>query len=1138
VNFPEYFSRATGLEPHPWQAELGADVSCQDRLVRIPTGFGKTLGVLSAWLHHRVSCGNQAWPRRLVWCLPMRVLVEQTHNEICQVLSRLGQLWNGQEPHQGKVGVHLLMGGTDSGEWHLHPEQCAVLIGTQDMLLSRALNRGYAAHRARWPIDFGLLNQDCLWVMDEVQLMDVGLATSGQLQSFRRSAMKNNQLSRPCSTWWMSATLQRDWLTKSPETAQLAAELSQTSIPMEGRTGHLWEDVRKPVHVEPVKDPAGIARLVLERHLNSVPDTREPTLVVVNRVDTAVEVYKHLKKDKRLGAADVRLVHSRFRPIERDGWGTAFLNRQACVSGANRIIVATQVIEAGVDLSASVLLTELAPWPSLVQRFGRAARWGGEAQLVIMDRGVADDKAAAPYTRAELDAALVALAQLPDGSPAGLESFEANCPPKVLSELYPYTPTHLLMAHELDDLFDTTPDLSGADIDISRFIRSGDERDVQIFWLQVPDGSPPDPSWRASREMLCSAPFLRVREWLCGKTGDKTRQLKPALRRRAWVWDWLDGSWKVLEAQDIYPGQTILVDARAGGYDPETGWDPESTRAVSVVMGPEPTPEELADATESDEHLSVLVSDQPVVWQTIATHGAQVGAEASGLGNVLCPNIASLLGLAGRWHDLGKAHGAFQNSIVHANRPDRSDVAKAPADAWKKALYVMQSGERRQGFRHELASVLGLFGVLRRNEPYHAALLGPWREMLPLLGGDAVGAVDPVEGETGSPSELEKEILALNAGEFDLLAYLVCSHHGKVRLAWHTSPADQDANDSLLRIRGVREGDRLPQTLLATAGGNYIELPETELSLSPAAVGLSVTTGRSWTDRILGLVRVQSAFQLAYLEAVLRAADIRASRSPVADSLLNGNTGSHELEREHSSLAGAVSGGETASRVGTDPGERRTEHGVRRRAGGPATTEIGTRPPASATRFIESSLGRLSYAELAAHIAERVAVLEARILNGDFDDHALDEHLIVSLQRAICESLTPQLAGFRTVDVVVGSHTPPGFFEVRVRMCEYANDLGARLAGLADSDDELLLELLAFAEGRLLSIHPFADFNGRVTRVFLRLLLRRLVLPNVRLVPDEAGTPQYLEALRAGDRMNWAPLKEIWRGRFSSGDLQ
>ena len=55
------------------------------------------------------------------------------------------------------------MGGEDSGEWDIHPEREAILIGTQDMLLSRALNRGYGMSRYRWPMHFGLLNNDALW---------------------------------------------------------------------------------------------------------------------------------------------------------------------------------------------------------------------------------------------------------------------------------------------------------------------------------------------------------------------------------------------------------------------------------------------------------------------------------------------------------------------------------------------------------------------------------------------------------------------------------------------------------------------------------------------------------------------------------------------------------------------------------------------------------------------------------------------------------------------------------------------------------------------------------------------------------------------------------------------------------------
>ena len=49
--------------------------------------------------------------------------------------------------------------------------------------------------------------------------------------------------------------------------------------------------------------------------------------------------------------------------------------------------------------------------------------------------------------------------------------------------LFPYDPPHVIRTQRfLIDLFDTTPDLAGNDIDVSRFIREGDDLDVQVFW--------------------------------------------------------------------------------------------------------------------------------------------------------------------------------------------------------------------------------------------------------------------------------------------------------------------------------------------------------------------------------------------------------------------------------------------------------------------------------------------------------------------------------------------------------------------------------------------------------------------------------------------------------------------------------
>ena len=245
----------------------------------------------------------------------MRVLVEQTAASAEGLVSRACG--------RGAIAVHRLLGGVEADAWHLYPERPAVLIGTQDMLLSRALNRGYAAGRGRWPIDFALLNHDALWVMDEVQLMDVGLTTSVQLQAFR--AQEAAKGFRPCHSWWISATLQPQWLETVEFADRLPALDRQTvRIPPTDRTDDLW-GVTKPLRIETIpladdKKHEGVAHVVLAAHDALSAAGPRVTLAVVNRVETATAVYDALVavlRARETDIPDLRLVHSRFRPAER-----------------------------------------------------------------------------------------------------------------------------------------------------------------------------------------------------------------------------------------------------------------------------------------------------------------------------------------------------------------------------------------------------------------------------------------------------------------------------------------------------------------------------------------------------------------------------------------------------------------------------------------------------------------------------------------------------------------------------------------------------------------------------------------------------------------------------------------------------
>ena len=152
-----------------------------------------------------------------------------------------------------------------------------------------------------------------------------------------------------------------------------------------------------------------------------------------------------------------------------------------------RIVVSTQVVEAGVDLSARTLITELAPWPSLVQRFGRCNRRGeflkdNPAQVFWVDVPTPDEKKAAPYSKDELDAARERIRTIPDVGLKSLTTFFDGLNESERAKLFPFDPPHVIRRKDFIDLFDTTPDMAGNDIDVSRFIRDGDDLDVQVFW--------------------------------------------------------------------------------------------------------------------------------------------------------------------------------------------------------------------------------------------------------------------------------------------------------------------------------------------------------------------------------------------------------------------------------------------------------------------------------------------------------------------------------------------------------------------------------------------------------------------------------------------------------------------------------
>ncbi len=87
------------------------------------------------------------------------------------------------------------MGGDGASQWQWRQDMQvpAIVIGTVDSLVSKALNRGYGIGRAVFPVDFALVSNGAHWVIDEIQLCPESTLRCGSSRPLRG---RSGQLSR------------------------------------------------------------------------------------------------------------------------------------------------------------------------------------------------------------------------------------------------------------------------------------------------------------------------------------------------------------------------------------------------------------------------------------------------------------------------------------------------------------------------------------------------------------------------------------------------------------------------------------------------------------------------------------------------------------------------------------------------------------------------------------------------------------------------------------------------------------------------------------------------------------------------------------------------------------------------------
>ena len=369
------FEQLTDYLPFPWQWEL------YDKWLRIgkfpsscnlPTGLGKT-SVVAIWL---IALANHKHilPRRLVYVVNRRTVVDQTTNEVEKLRENLPKL----NSDLGSLALGTLRGQfADNREWSADPSRPAVICGTVDMIGSRLLFSGYGCGFKSRPLHAGFLGQDVLLVHDEAHLEPAfqKLIEAIQCEQHREG----------------SADLERRRLRVMELTATTRGRQAMPfGLTEEDRANAVVKQrihARKGIAFHTVKGEKGATAAKIGDLAASYKDSGQAILVFVRTIDDVNVVAKKIAATKvkyELLTGTIRgkerdglvrkPVFRRFRPEEQEGAepGTVYL-------------ICTSAGEVGIDISADHLVCDLTPFDSMAQRFGHVNRRGGDDRKAHID---------------------------------------------------------------------------------------------------------------------------------------------------------------------------------------------------------------------------------------------------------------------------------------------------------------------------------------------------------------------------------------------------------------------------------------------------------------------------------------------------------------------------------------------------------------------------------------------------------------------------------------------------------------------------------------------------------------------------------------------------------------------------------
>lgn len=386
--FDRSFHLLTGNDPFPWQRALfeefvaGRFPSC----CSIPTGLGKT-AVIPIWLIALLSQPDKV-PRRLGYVVNRRTVVDQATVDAEKVRTNVANDRNlaarllsfCADKSDAPLSISTLRGQfADNAEWRTDPARPAIIVGTPDMIGSRLLFSGYGCGYKSKPLHAGFLGQDVLLIHDEAHLEP---AFQELLIAIRDEQMRCREFTK-FFVMELSATSRSGGIPFGLTAAERNGEVPEVKKRLRAK---------KTIRLHACDErqlPERIAELALAHQ-----ESGQAILVFLRKVEDVEKVATKLPK----GA--VQQLTGTLRGIERDRLAShdaifaRFLpNTDASTKEGTVYLVCTSAGEVGVNISADHLVSDLTPFDSMAQRFGRVNRFGsGNATIDIVHSQEFDDK--------------------------------------------------------------------------------------------------------------------------------------------------------------------------------------------------------------------------------------------------------------------------------------------------------------------------------------------------------------------------------------------------------------------------------------------------------------------------------------------------------------------------------------------------------------------------------------------------------------------------------------------------------------------------------------------------------------------------------------------------------------------------